>query len=214
MKNLIKKIGQNKFQFFFFVGILALLAVALIVSATLNPTEEPVDQNPPVVTPPIDDPVVTTPEEVFKLPFQENTEYKIVRKFYNKDASREEQAQSLIKYGNSYRTSNGTGLAKKDDTSFDVLSTLSGKVSEIKDSPLYGNYVVLEHDNNIKVYYYGLTDVTVSVGATVAQGDKLGTSGYTEIDKEAGNHVFIQVVKNNTYLDFEKLVGKKISELN
>lgn len=215
MKNLIKKIGQNKFQFFFFVGILALLAVALIVSATLNPTEEPVDPNPPVVVPPVDDnPVVTTPEEVFKLPFQENTEYKVVRKFYNKDASREEQAQSLIKYGNSYRTSNGTGLAKKDDTTFDVLCALSGKVLEIKDSPLYGNYVVLEHENNVKVYYYGLTDVTVSVGADVAQGDKLGTSGYTEIDKEAGNHVFIQVVKNNTYLDFEKLVGKKISELN
>lgn len=215
MKNLIKKIGQNKFQFFFFVGILALLAVALIVSATLNPTEEPVDSNPPVVVPPVDDdPVVTTPEEVFKLPFQENTEYKVVRKFYNKDASREEQAQSLIKYGNSYRTSNGTGLAKKDDTTFDVLCALSGKVLEIKDSPLYGNYVVLEHENNVKVYYYGLTDVTVSVGADVAQGDKLGTSGYTEIDKEAGNHVFIQVVKNNTYLDFEKLVGKKISELN
>lgn len=214
MKNLIKKIGQNKFQFFFFVGILALLAVALIVSATLNSTEEPVDPNPPVVVPPVDDnTVVTTPEEVFKLPFQENTEYKVVRKFYNKDASREEQAQSLIKYGNSYRTSNGTGLAKKDDTTFDVLSALSGKVVEIKESPLYGNYVVLEHDNNVKVYYYGLTDVTVSVGADVAQGDKLGTSGYTEIDKEAGNHVFIQVVKNNTYLDFETLVGKKISEL-
>jgi stage II sporulation protein len=215
VKNLIKKIGQNKFQFFFFVGILALLAVALIVSASLSHSDDPVDPNPPVVVPPVDpdDPVITQPEEVFKLPFQENTDYKVVRKFFNKDASREEQAQSLIKYGNSYRTSNGTGLAKKDNTTFDVLSTLSGKVLEIKSSPLYGNYVVVEHNDNVKVYYYGLTDVTVTVGAEVAQGDKLGTSGYTEIDKEAGNHVFIQVLKENTYLNFESLVGKKISEI-
>ena len=90
---------------------------------------------------------------------------------------------------------------------------MSGKVAEIKESPLYGNYVVVEHENNIKTYYYGLSDVTVTVGATIAQGDKIGTSGFMTIDKEAGNHVFVEISKDGTRLNIETLIGKKISEI-
>lgn len=216
MKNLIKKIGQNKFQFFFFVGIVALLAIALIVSTVMSNNDKTPDPDTPNVVnpePSQDDPAVTKPEEVLKLPFQETMSYKVVRKFYSKDASRDEQVQALIKYGNSYRTSSGTVFAANDDSNFEVLSSLSGKVAEIKESPLYGNYVVLEHENNIKTYYYGLSDVTVTVGATIAQGDKIGTSGFMTIDKEAGNHVFVEVSKDGTRLNIETLIGKKISEI-
>ena len=71
----------------------------------------------------------------------------------------------------------------------------------------------IEHENNIKTYYYGLSDVTVTVGATIAQGDKIGTSGFMTIDKEAGNHVFVEVSKDGTRLNIETLIGKKISEI-
>ena len=86
----------------------------------------------------------------FKKPFSDTIEYTVVRKFYEKDSSTVDQELSLIKYNNSYRTSNGTSFAQKDNQVFDVLSSLSGKVLEIKESPLYGRYVVLEHDNKIK----------------------------------------------------------------
>ena len=214
MKNWIKKIGQNKFQFFFFVGVLAVLLVALVISASINGREGPVDDNPPVVTPPKDDEQVDTkPEEVLKLPFDETLEYQVVRKFYDKNASKEDQAKALIKYGNRYRTSSGTGFSKKDNSSFDVLAALSGKVIEIKESPLYGNYVVIEHNDKLKTCYYGLSEVTVTVGAEVNQGDKVGTSGNTDIDKEAGNHVYFQVLKDSKYVNPEVLIGKKLSEI-
>ena len=215
MKNWIKKIGQNKFQFFFFIGMVSVLVVAIIISATLeNTTNEPTPEDPPItITPPADEPVDTIPEETLKLPFNDNLDYNVVRKFYNKNSSKEEQLKSLIKYGNSYRTSSGTSYAKKDNTSFEVLASLSGKVIEIKDSPLYGNYVVLEHNDKVKTYYYGLSDVCVQVGSTVKQGDKLGVSGLTEIDKEAGNHVYFLVKVQDKYINPETLVGKKISEL-
>ena len=90
MKNLIKKIGQNKFQFFFFVGIVALLAIALIVSTVMSNNDKTPDPDTPNVVnpePSQDDPAVTKPEEVLKLPFQETMSYKVVRKFYSKDAS-------------------------------------------------------------------------------------------------------------------------------
>lgn len=214
MKNWIKKIGQNKFQFFFFVGILALLVIALIVSASINhKTDNPPLDTPPVDMPPADQPVDTKPEESLKLPFDETMTYEIVRKFYDKNASKEDQAKALIKYGNTYRTSNGVSYAKDDDTTFDVVASLSGKVIEIKESPLYGNYVVIEHNDNLKTCYYGLSEVCVSVGTELNQGDKIGKSGNTDIDKEAGNHVYFQILKNGKYVNPENLIGKKISEI-
>ena len=218
MKNWIKKIGQNKFQFFFFVGMFALLLGSLVLASTLGTGDTPIEQPSPDNTdklPSTDntDNVGTKPEEVFKLPFSDSMNYQVVRKFYEKNGSIEEQTLSLIKYNNTYRTSNGTSYAKNDGTSFDVLCSLSGEVTEIKDSPLYGKYVVVKNSDTITTSYYGLSEVIVTVGASVSQGDKLGVSGNTEIDSEVGNHVFIRVAKSNVYVNPEKLIGKKLSEI-
>ena len=218
MKNWIKKIGQNKFQFFFFIGIISVLALALIISASVdNNVDEPLDDNPPTIVTPDDNnndkPADTKPEEVLVLPFAGDIEYVVVRKFYDKNASQDDQVKALIKYGNTYRTSNGVGYSKKDNTSFDVLTSLSGKVVEIKDSPLYGNYVIVEHNNSLKTKYYGLSEVSVNVGDEITQGTKVGVSGNTDIDKDAGNHVYFQVIKENKYVNPEMLIGKKISEI-
>lgn len=208
---LLKKIAKYKFQFLFFVGLVGLLVVALVVSAS-NAKQSSKDPSKDPIQP--DDPIVdVTPEETIAFPFESSMEYVVVRKFYEKDGTKEEQKQSLIKYQNSYRTSVGTSYAKKDGNVFDVLSTLSGKVIEVKDSPLYNNYVVIEHSDGLKTTYYGLSEVTVTVGNNVNQGDKLGVCGKTEIDAETGNHVYIKISKAGKNLNFEKLVGKKISEI-
>lgn len=216
MKNLIKKIGQNKFQFFFFVGILSLLVVALIISSVINNADDPIDDTPPTIINPSegnDEPTDAQTEESLVVPFANNMDYVVTRKFYDKNASKDDQIKSLIKYGNTYRTSSGTSFSKKDNTEFDVLAALSGKVVEIKTSPLYGNYVVVEHTDKLKTRYYGLSQVNVKVGDEVAQGDKLGVSGDTDIDKEAGNHVYFQIIKDNKYVNPETLFGKKLSEI-
>ena len=218
MKNFLEKIKQNKFQFIFSVSLAFVLLVSLLVARNINTQDKPIIDTPiidnvtPNPTPDTED-VTIKPEEVFKKPFNDTIEYTVVRKFYEKDSSTVDQELSLIKYNNSYRTSNGTSFAQKDNQVFDVLSSLSGKVLEIKESPLYGRYVVLEHDNKIKTYYYGLSEVCVTVGAVINQGDKIGVSGTTEIDSESGVHVFVKVTKNDTCLNPEKVIGKKISEI-
>ena len=218
MKNFLEKIKQNKFQFIFSVSLAFVLLVSLLVARNINTQDKPIIDTPiidnvtPNPTPDTED-VTIKPEEVFKKPFNDTIEYTVVRKFYEKDSSTVDQELSLIKYNNSYRTSNGTSFAQKDNQVFDVLSSLSGKVLEIKESPLYGRYVVLEHDNKIKSYYYGLSEVCVTVGAVINQGDKIGVSGTTEIDSESGVHVFVKVTKNDTCLNPEKVIGKKISEI-
>lgn len=217
MKNWIKKINENKFQFFFFIGVLAFLFVSLIIIGTVNndQTEDPVvdeEPNTPVI-PDKEEPTTTETVELITLPLDNKQEYVIVRKFYERDGSKEDQELSLIKYGSSYRTSVGTSYALKDNSSFDVLAALSGTVLEVKENPLYGNYVIIEHKDNIKTAYYGLSEVVVSVGSKVNQGDKIGVSGTTEIDTEAGNHIYFQILKNDKNLNPEKLIGKKTTDL-
>ncbi len=217
MKNWVKKISENKFQFFFFIGVMAFLVVSLVIVGVFgnNDVETPTPDTP-IETP--DDPVEDKPTnsptvEQLVLPFDNKMEYTVVRKFYERNGTKEDQELSLIKYGTSYRTSVGTSFSNKDNTSFDVLAALSGTVIEVKENPLYGNYVVLEHSDNLKTCYYGLSEVTVAVGSKVNQSDKLGTSGKTEIDSEAGNHVYFQVLKNDKHLNPEKTFGKKTTEV-
>lgn len=213
MKKVAKFISQNKIQFFFFVGLVGIMIFTIAISFSTPSNKTPqVNQDTPK-DPVIDEIVDVTPVETIGLPLSSDLDYVIVRKFYEKDGTKEDQKLSLIKYQNGYRTSVGTSYALKDGGTFDVLSVLSGKVVEIKESPLYNNYVVIDHGNEFKTYYYGLSEVTVPLGAEVNQGDKLGTSGKTEIDAETGNHVYVKMTLNDKHFNPEKLIGKKVSEI-
>ena len=217
MKEWIKRINENKFQFFFFVGVLVFLFVSLVIVGVVsdNQTDDPIDDTPVVPDTPKDEdkPTTTVTVETVLLPFDQKMDFTVVRKFYERSGTKEEQEKSLIKYGSSYRTSVGTSYSKTDNQPFEVLAALSGTVTEVKENPLYGNYVVIEHKDGIKTCYYGLSEVTVTAGATINQGDKLGISGNTEIDQDAGNHIYFQILKNNKHLNQEKQIGKKITDL-
>ena len=218
MKNLIKKIGQNKCRFFFCVGIVCLLLVAIVIGSinTKAPVETPGGDSPIVETPtpkPDDEDVVTTAEEFVSMPLDPTASYKVVRKFYEKDASIEEQTKALIKYQNSFRTSLGTSYALESGEYFDVIAAVSGTVTEVASNPLFGNYVVISSDDDIKTYYYGLSEVTVEKGAKVLQGVKLGVSGTTTVDQETGIHVYFQISKSGKFLNPEKVIGTKTTEI-
>ena len=214
-KKISKVIKDNKFQFFFFIAMFLLLVVTVVVSTNTDPVvDEPIIENPNINQEPQkpDQDVVEIVDEEFVMPIKES-DYVVVRKFFDKNDTKENQQLSLIKFNNSYRTSQGMSFAKKDGTNFDVVATMSGKVIEVKESPIFGKCVVIEHDDNINTLYYGLSEVCVQKDTEVKQNDKIGVSGYTEYDKEAKNHVYFQVKKNQKYLNPEKVIGKKTSEL-
>ncbi len=219
MKNWIKKIGQNKFQFFFFVGIVGLLVLAIVVASvndntpTEGPSNDPGNVVTPNPTPDDEEEVITTATEFVSMPFDATLTYKVVRKFYEKDASKEDQAKALIKYENSYRTSNGTSYALDNGNHFDVIASISGKVIEVAKSPLFGNYVVVQTDEDIKTYYYGLSEVTVTKGMDIKQGEKLGIAGTSTVDQETGIHVYFQISKAGKFLNPEKVIGSKVTEI-
>lgn len=55
----------------------------------------------------------------------------------------------------------------------------------------YGNYVVIKHPNGTQTLYAHLTQVQVSPGMTVEQGDQIGTMGST--GKSTGTHLHFEV---------------------
>ncbi len=217
MKNWIKKIGQNKFQFFFFVGIVCLMFTAIIIGSVNSNNSSDLSNDNTIVTPPPsndEENVVNTSDEFVSMPFDATLEYEVVRKFYEKEASIEDQTKSLIKYQNSFRTSTGTSYALSSGDYFDVVSAISGTVTEVSSSPLFGNYVIVSNDDEVKTFYYGLSEVCVEKGTKVLQGVKLGVAGTTTVDSETGIHVYFQISKSGKFLNPEKVIGTKTKELN
>src|SRR5699024_8158573 len=91
------------------------------------------------------------PGDVASNLYDEDAE--IVTKFYDYNSEEEDQENALVLYNNRYHQSTGIDIASEDGETFDVTASLSGTVQEVKEDPLLGNVVVLDHDNGVTTYY-------------------------------------------------------------
>lgn len=129
--------------------------------------------------------------------------------FYNVKGNEDEQKNSLIYYENTYMPN--TGVLYTSDEKFNVLNAFDGKVVEIKDDEFFNKCIVIEHDNNLKTYYYGLDDITVAIGDELNTGDMLGTSKNNEIMNNKQSFLF-EVYHNNKLMNPEEFVNTKITD--
>src|SRR5699024_1690989 len=104
-------------------------------------------------------------QEDIKMPVSEDVQTEIVTKFYDYNAEQEDQEKGLTLYNNRYYQSTGVDIASGDGETFDVVASLSGEVSEVKEDPLLGNVVVMSHGEDITTYYASLGEVNVEPGA-------------------------------------------------
>ena len=129
--------------------------------------------------------------------------------YYSKDADEATQQKSLIFYENTYLPN--TGILYSADSEFEVKAVSDGKVSEILDDEFFGKCIVLEHNPNIRTYYYGLDNIEVSVGDEVASETILGTSKVNEIMNTKKTFLF-EVYRDNKLMNPEEFIGTKITD--
>lgn len=99
------------------------------------------------------------------------------------------------------------GLDIKAAADTDVVSCGSGTVIKVYDDILLGRIIEIDHGNGITVKYCGLADnVTVSVGDTVKQNEKLATLSGVPSECADEMHLHIEVVKDGKSADPVKIL--------
>ena len=197
---------QNIFILTGTLFIIPLLIAATIIKTNLKeePKEEPDYAFDEVVKDSL--PVVNTATKIIN-PYLDNSVV-ISKKFYDYKASEETQVDSIIKHENTYLQN--TGIDYTSDTVFEVVAILDGTVTEVKEDDISGNMVEIKHDNGYTSIYKSLSEINVKKGDNVNQGQSLGKSGTTEIDKELGNHLHFEMYENGGVVNPENYLNKEV----
>lgn len=155
-------------------------------------------------------PVINQSEKISKPFVLESVS--IYKNFYDKDATEEEQKNSIIYHENIYMQNSGVDY--KADETFDVLSSLSGTVSNVTDDTLLGKTVEIRISTELIMVYQSLSEVSVKKGDTVNQGQIIGKSGTCKLNEEVNNTLHFEVYKNGKVINPEKIYGLQIKELD
>lgn len=211
MKKILNVFSKEKVQKLLFLAMLVLVFGVFMFSIFKNDEIDKPNPDDPIVNP--DDNQEEKPDdkkpepEKFKAPCDTTTS-SIIRHFYSIDDDSSTQEMSLIKIGTKYQMSRGLTFKREDDSTFDVQATLSGTVTSVVESPLYGYVITIDHGDNVKSEYLGVSKPVVKVNDTVKQGQVIASSGQAEYDEVASNHVHFRVSIDGKYVDPEDLFNK------
>ncbi|WP_210364440.1 M23 family metallopeptidase [Bacillus sp. REN3] len=151
--------------------------------------------------------------ENFVMPVANEDEAVIQMGFYDNDGKAEEQEAALVFYNNTYHPNTGIDISSKDGKEFDVVASLSGTVTNVMEDELLGNVIEIEHDKGIVTQYQSVKDYQVKVGDQVEQGQAIATSGTSQINEKAGNHVHFEIRKDNVPVNPHEYFNKPLSAL-
>ncbi len=98
-----------------------------------------------------------------------------------------------------------TGLDFAGSNGTSIMAAASGTVVSTGYEGAYGNQVIIDHGNGLQSTYNHLSGVSVSAGAKVSTGDKIGSLGST--GNSTGPHLHFEVTKNGKFIDPEGWLG-------
>lgn len=153
--------------------------------------------------------VVSEVNDSFVKPYiTENIELK--RYFYNKDDDMKKQENEILYYENTYIQNKGSDYTSSE--AFDIVSVCDGEVTSVEENEIYGTVVTVRNSENLEVIYSNLTNVLVSVGNRVSQGELFATSNKSKFDK--GLYMLHFEVKHaGKHIDPESIYSVNISTL-
>lgn len=102
----------------------------------------------------------------------------------------------------------GLDLAAAEGTP--VSAAFYGKIIETGSSDVWGNYVLMEHSEGLRTYYCHLSEIYVSEGAVIRQGETIGTVGST--GWSTGPHLHFEVRINGVRVNPELLLYPENSD--
>ncbi len=100
-----------------------------------------------------------------------------------------------------WKTHDGVDIAAEKGSA--VASCMKGTVTEIKDDPLWGVCVIIDHGDGVKGHYYGLAEtLNVKAGQEVKMGEIIGQVGNTaEIECKLDSHLHFGITVNDSWTD-------------
>lgn len=157
-----------------------------------------------------DIPVISTTETLIIKPF--NSEgIKIGKNFYDYTADESQQNNAIVYYENTYIQNSGIDYIKEDI--FEVLSILDGTVVSVSQNELLGNTIEIKHDHNLISIYQSLSLVNVKEGDSVKQGQIIGKSGTSKLNKDLGNHLHFELFNSGRVVNPETYYGLNIKDI-
>ena len=96
-------------------------------------------------------------------------------------------------------SSNHQGIDISCDYGCDITAAAGGVVTEVSYSGARGNYVVVQHNDELSTLYQHLSATNASVGQAVSAGDTIGYAGSTGIS--TGTHLHFEVHVYGTPVD-------------
>ena len=80
-----------------------------------------------------------------------------------------------------------------------VHAVYPGVVSEVGESRIYGNYIVLDHGNGVETTYNHCETILASEGQVLRQGDRIALAGSTGVS--TGPHLHLELRVNGVAVD-------------
>jgi len=92
-----------------------------------------------------------------------------------------------------------TGIDIAAPRSTPIRAALPGVVKEVGESPIYGNYLILDHSNGLTTRYCHCEVVTAREGERLRRGEKLALVGSTGV--ATGPHLHFEILVNDILYD-------------
>lgn len=185
--------------------VVAITAVVLAVSFAEKQPDLPVVKNPdddaPVVKPSPDDKADDTPATptpvVTKVYFASPVQYEKTGMGF---CDSKEVLFVFNKTLNTWQTHDGIDLAAEDGVS--VCAMYDGTVVDVGASYGMGNYVKIDHGDNVVATYSSLADVKVVKGQAVNKGEQIGAvSTSASYELSDGAHLHLEIAVNGKKVD-------------
>lgn len=152
-------------------------------------------------------PVLNETKKLIK-PFTD-TNVKVGKTYYDYQADSSSQEKSIIYHDNTYIQNSGVDYVSENV--FDIIASLDGTVTTVKEDELVGKIVEIKHDNEYVTVYQSLSEVSVKKGDVITSGQVIGKSGTNKLDSDLGNHLHFELYISGKVVNPESYVDKEIS---